>query len=446
MNTGHRQVLALLLVSALPPACKKNATASIVEQEADPIIEALCTRFEVCAPQFGKPFSSREACRFWSSWVLTGGCAAAEFAGTPDEIAACPAVIEQLPCEVTFNTYLPNLFERWPCPGVSPTGSRHIDAPGATGERCETVLDCPADDYCPHDQDDVPPLHCAVCTPRIAAGDPCTGLWAGECVESASCTGDGLTSGSCVTKADIDQACAQDRECLSGWCDAVALRCRSPLPRGAPCQWPHDVCVGYLGCWGSVCTDAPSPGQSCLLTHWACTSDSVCIDGYCVSGSRCGEGALGDACFVEDACEEGAYCDGGELKCSALSGVGGSCTADDYCLPPLVCGGPDSHTCSRLGGLDAPCHWDHDCVPELTCVAGGAEALGSCEPRVEVNGSCANGESCARNAYCDGSLCQLLLPDDASCNSSVQCASGYCVAWNSATFTCAEPEACLASP
>jgi hypothetical protein len=162
-----------------------------------------------------------------------------------------------------------------------------------------------------------------------------------------------------------------------------------------------------------------SPGGLCA----ACIDDVQCAPFACVSGSCL------TSCATDSECAPDHWCDGG--TCVAQKVLGDSCAASGECLSGSCA---DAVCCDRA--CDGACE-QCDAPTAGSCVVYAAGDLGAptCTP-YECDGSsgacpqsCALDGDCIATHYCDLSdnSCQAIKNDGELCGGANECLSGYCV-------------------
>jgi hypothetical protein len=197
---------------------------------------------------------------------------------------------------------------------------------------------------------------------------------------------------------EVGEACAFDRECASGSCDAPVC--------------PSDSC----------CTGA------CLATRFAaagapCTADEECVPGtFCGGQGACTPlAARAEPCRLDAHCEDGLACIGAsELQdgaCRALPLLGESCPYRRCAELGAICN--SAQLCVPVGLPGAPCTTGADCSPLAVC---GPSNL--CIDVPHLGAPC--GFECAGEAWCRDGTCVAPVENTAPCTADNQCASLYC--------------------
>ncbi len=301
-----------------------------------------------------------------------------------------------------------------------------------------------------------------------ADGVCCNGGCYGQC-ESCSLSG---TKGTCspVTGAPVGgrTACKSDSAAsmCNGTCNGVktssctypTVSCRAesctngvqtqPASCDGAGKCPALVtvsCNGYA-CNGTSCRSTCSGDTECASTHW-CSGTSCVVKGdpgaQCAGGNECKSGFCTDGVCCNAAC--GGQCE----QCDAT----GTCVAvtsgqpkspRSACLTDsTVCGGEcaagNRLTCT-YEGVGVECR-PASCTNDVATMAAFCDGAGACPSLVtlacypstcdpvlpECKKNCSSDASCQAGNYCDSrNICVAKLTQGA-CQTSNQCASGYCV-------------------
>ncbi len=328
----------------------------------------------------------------------------------------------------------------------------------SAGLRCENAICCAA----------TGPTCCTnntQCTGGLACNTTVSSCHAtcndGTSDRCADPIGDYCASNACVDKRATGQGCAQNNQCLLGFCvdgfccesscSALCVACASTLTgqgngacrsiiRGQTDIAPTAQCTSAgVGCDAAVC--ACNGGGTCLrATGVGCATGGECASGVCecadpaCSTRKCASAACGlcqytatgTSCSaglgLPTAVDDVGECDGAQ-SCYAGScrkDVGQSCTLDGECgSNACVCGNSD---CSvRLCGPTGGC-------PTCLFSSNGAACDGS-----RANGtSCADGNACTVGDNCQAGVCQpgatlvCLTPPTECYVSPGSCSGGTC--------------------
>ncbi len=265
---------------------------------------------------------------------------------------------------------------------------------------------------------------------------------------------DGLSARGCErTPPEVDQACESAVtgtiasgsscnwlfECAAGRCDpqgpgACPPSCGPVSGEGAPCSAaPCDLRAG-LRCIDNVCSKLHGVDQKCSSIS-DCAVNLFC-DGLT---SKCAVRTFEQAsCGADEECAAGLWCDlsaqGG--LCRKKIAQGQSCTATGAdairgaCVDANLCRGfnfsktgATAGTCAAIGELGASCVGG----AQVTGCGGGLVCTGGTCANKPVSGPCVQPDDCKDGvAFCDGSQCQLLEDDGATCTASGQCQSSFC--------------------
>jgi hypothetical protein len=296
-------------------------------------------------------------------------------------------------------------------------------------------------------EDDASAVYSADLAKAIAAGKS-----AFNAQQAQACV-DGLRARGCQrTPPEVDQACERAvtgtiaagsacswlYECATGRCEpagpgACPAQCGPVGAEGAPCSdGPCDLRAG-LRCIDNVCSKLHAADQKCGST------DDCALDLYCDGFGKCSSRTFEQAsCDADEQCAAGLWCDAsaeGGL-CRKQIAPGASCTAASAesirsaCEDGSVCKGftfaktgATAGTCTALGELGAGCV----ASAEITGCGGGLACVGGKCADKPVSGPCAQPDDCKDGvAFCDGTACQLLKTEGATCASSPECASHFC--------------------
>jgi hypothetical protein len=221
--------------------------------------------------------------------------------------------------------------------------------PAALGEacgECQKGLSC-LDNRCVADH-------------SVPDGKACTGdvQCAGNC-SSCNAAKSGSAARVCATRGRAHEACAQDRDCVSGFrCTAEADagtsqavtnrvgECVALLRKGEKCAKGSECGQGLFCDLRNGCTEPQAEGQPCSGRN-TCAEKLECLSGVCRpkpegEGDLVGEGtaitwrpraAVGEACTADGGtlapCGADLYCEDG--RCQQRAPAGAPCTTDDQC-------------------------------------------------------------------------------------------------------------------
>ena len=285
---------------------------------------------------------------------------------------------------------------------------------------------------------------CGWATWGACEGDPAL---ASVCEDGNPCTDDSCDpgSGACVVApnalaCDDGDACTAGDMCAGGLCvgvDSSALACDD----GDACT--DDGCDPGSGCWHATNTAACDDGDACTLADQCqggqCVAGQakVCADGEPCTADGCDPqtGAClfeplagpcddGDACTLNDACQDGS-CLAGEVK-ACFDGL--PCTTD----------GCDHQTgACMFEPFDGPCDDSDACTDMDHCVDG------ACQGVPLPLGACDDGNPCTDDA-CDPVTGCRSLPNDGPCDDEDPCTESACV--DGACVTTAVTPGCDCAP
>ena len=376
-----------------------------------------------------------------------------------DPKSGCLHVLNEAPCDdgdvctlsdhchlgQCINSGMLNCNDSNPCTDDACTpGAGCAHTPNAAlcddGNECTSVDAC-ADGSCAGGQ----PLDCD-------DSNPCT---ADLCDPATGCVNQPLE-----IVCDDDNPCTADDQCQAGTCEGTPVVCDDNNPctddsckQPGGCEYvPNEeecpggncvagVCVpdcvpncfgkecGTDGCSGSCgdCAEVPNTGCGPAFTceFIPCVSDAQCAqhgmvcnagEGHCVECMQdaecvflfdnerpycspeynlCGECLADGDCPPEKLCNLGLV--PGECHAPGSFEEGEPCSADDQCLPGLVC--EDNNICSSLCGKNCkPEFCDPDLGLCVTCLLAG-----DCgESQVCAGGDCVPGQACDGPGDCDG--------------------------------------------
>jgi hypothetical protein len=231
----------------------------------------------------------------------------------------------------------------------------------------------------------------------------------GQCEDTSACY-----SGACKLKTD--QACSDDDDCGSGYCECMANDCGN-VPPARQCQDTDCGPCGYFDTASATCSplaagqshpedcraidyricDGMSEGQNgCKIMpgQGTCADDSECITSNCAFGRCCAQDCNDscETCVENDGSTctaapfdntatnpcagDGYICDGNNAACTT------SCTEDVECAAEYLC--------EKVAG---------ECVPEQNWTVLGPDLN-------DYNFTCVN---CGATMYNDGAHPQLIL-------------------------------------
>lgn len=348
-----------------------------------------------------------------------------------------------------------------------------------------------------------------VCNSAGACG---FGLGEGDCTPANAqvrCAS-GVCSSSGVCLSAVSGGCWVDADCSSSqFCNRNTFSCTARLTAGTPLPTDaiHDgACAPALA--AAVCTTGAcnASSQTCSGSVGAdCTANAQCTNDICGSNGKCGlvtgagpctagsasevcqSGSCGPksnlcipadtgGCGTDADCDDGQYCSGSTLHCTARLPDGSALPADGIhatcgaglstaCVSGLcnaaanTCGSPNGTACSSASscatnvcGRNGKCGLDSGqsgctAVTASLCQSGVCSGAGVCGAD-----GCATDADCGQSGYCDATvgLCKARLslgqklPTDAlhdgTCTAALAgavCVSGAC---NAVTKECAAPK------
>lgn len=269
------------------------------------------------------------------------------------------------------------------------------------------VATCEAQDRTPAvDPDVVAAVHAGFVEFHADVGEQCLAALAARTCD-ATAMADRLWDLPCYgtftgTRHD-SEACALDRECVSGECSFSSPACTE----------------GFLCCSGTCKGDVAPP---LAMLNDSCRA-APCGEGLCNRTDYTCHGLknIGAFCDVDAECAYGSACVDGE--CTAMVGSGEPCSQTTRTCKVT---GETCHTasgvCERGQPLGGACTDPWDC------------AAGACQDGVCVDLRAHPGERCGvygcqAPAFCDpdmGYICVAPKPDGVSCRGDNECASQWC--------------------
>jgi len=294
-----------------------------------------------------------------------------------------------------------------------------------SGNTVETAQTCDGNGTCspPEAQD---------CTPYRCSDGACTSVCKtdGDCADGHACV-----SGSCGPKQD-GQACQADAECLNAHCvDGVCCEnacegaCRS-------CKQPNMAGKCTLVASGATdpratCTDS---GASSCGTDGKCDGAGGCRK-YAVNTVCAGELCASDVYTAPSTCNASGQCikpmatPCGTYHCNG-SKCYGSCTNNNQCVSPNICGQNGLNQCGPKGnGLacssDSECGSGH-CAQGNCCDKACTDACKACN----LNGSLGRCSDVQSGSDPQG---KCATQAQSTCGTTGACAAGQCAKFSSST-------------
>ncbi|PZR04425.1 MAG: hypothetical protein DI536_34270 [Archangium gephyra] len=189
--------------------------------------------------------------------------------------------------------------------------------------------------------------------------------------------------------------------------------CQTPTPDAGACGGAGELCcvnntctAAATACVGGVCQsqaipDAGSPdaGTTLRMTGEACTTDSQCIDGACLT-NRFDNGYCTKACTTSTDCFAGSQCG------SNPSGVG----------PARIC----LKQCTSPNTSPGGCRTNYVCEPNA-----GTSGAPVCFPRCTSNTQCGSAPTCDSRGFCCG-IAGFACCEANSCAVGNTCTNGTC--------------------
>jgi hypothetical protein len=246
----------------------------------------------------------------------------------------------------------------------------------------------------------------------------CQSYFAGRTAQSTS-----IVAAVDAGKVKYDEDLAE--ECIDALRDAS---CSQGASLDSSCD---DIFVGTVADGGACAFDDECVSGTCSITD--CTD--ACCPGMCVPSRPVPK--IGEMCnFV---CEDGAYC-ADDNTCHAELPVGAACADPFACVPGAYCADrttTTSGTCKKLPATGEAC--------VDICGNIGDYCDGTCKPVGQLGAVCSKDDACSFYYECDETMhcaetpVPTLMPNGATCSSSVQCQSHYCGNDN----TCADVPECI---
>ena len=320
-----------------------------------------------------------------------------------------------------------------------------------------------------------------------AEGEMCRGLAStsavaetpqGECAEAGTLL-EGETCGE-----EVEAECADGMICLDGECrhpcllDAVTGD-PGVCAEGSVCLELNVEGTPLLAIGGCVPNDCDptttgecAEGEQCVAAGWGFTGEAEVVFGRCLESTS--DGALGDACEINEDCVEGLICDGvcrayceragGDTDCAEgetcfaawgeTSPIGlcritcepfaadGGCEATEKCLPLYE----DITTgfCWEAGDGDegSACEASNECTNGMLCVDGACTRV--CDAAAEAGGpgACLEDEACAA-LYVDNEIISfgMCTPSCTIEDDSDSCPAGMRCFWRG--WTSSNVDACV---
>ncbi len=261
-------------------------------------------------------------------------------------------------------------------------------------------------------------------------------------------------------KADLDESCQFDMDCLSEWCKAdsdaenAPRNCAAKLADNSPCK-EHKECQSY-NCIGSGDTD-----KKCVRTHGLLNLSEPCTKHEECSSGRCGDEGNGLVCVLkpksgqscsgdlQNLCKVFTTCDT-ELTYTCVSAArepGESCQNPKECksgickLPELGDGEKYDYF-NPLVGKCVQYEDGHSCSSDASCTSGwckadsgpctnNAEKTKCCAPKLELGDTCNPDANRCKFGYACSSSSKKCVEEskksnDRECSKDSECKSGWC--------------------
>jgi len=411
------------------PGCLSDTECQPYGQICDPTtsncVQPECTTAAACATPLGcvnnrcKPCQSAGQCRNGEVCnTATGTCVQPSTGCTSD--ASCPGQH----CRQSTGTCV-DCLEDGHC-DLNETCNPDVGVCLPTNSGCTGNGDCPGE-YC-----------------LIATGDCVACLTAAHCEEEVETCSQAYTcipvgSGDVGTPCDSADNCNDGLVCLGDQCSRPCIGSgkggEEDCPLGSACyDFKSGTLDGLRMCVGSTLLNASTPGQPFDMAPGDdCTLRNGCQTGNCFADTNCARscGANRD-CSVGDVCYAAMDSSGvhtAEHLCFD-SDLANYAAVGEYCNNSVECdSGLCVGTCGILGIRD--CNSSKDCSLLSLC-------HGTCANHCRSNADCPTGEACnpwaTTASYFEGvvTVCTTKFFNGtatygASCTSSSQCASDWCV-------------------
>ncbi|MBN2497290.1 MAG: hypothetical protein JXR96_22040 [Deltaproteobacteria bacterium] len=279
-----------------------------------------------------------------------------------EDAAACLHAAADLPCDSLFGI-LVNLTS------LEPACGRMFSGQVEPGGACYTPYDCAGgrcvSDSCPGE-----------CAAYVGLGQSCSSAEDRYCEPDSAfcddvCTARRPAGGDCRTALQ----CQPGLICVSGQCSAYrgeSEPCDPDSSMATGCAWPY-----YCDQDTSRCTARKTQDQQCRQPI-----DLLKVNGECVHGLECIDGACSEIGGPNDPCEPDLtvsceldlYCDSATSRCTPKPTQGEDC--DDYERPcaglDLYCD-PTTDRCAARKGEGSDCADDDECQSDLSCIDGHCE-------------------------------------------------------------------------
>jgi hypothetical protein len=261
-------------------------------------------------------------------------------------------------------------------------------------------------------------------TDQVCATAFCTGAMF---TPTSTCDGKGacktVTALDCGTApCDINDgcrsACATDKDCSGGYCNATTQRCAAQKINGDTCSSTNECSSGFCVdgvCCEKACTDKCMACSSSLTTAKSgiCSAVKVGTDPH----DSCAADTTNE-CGLDGTCDGAGACRiaGKDHGCKPATCTDGSFIHAATCDGKGVCGAPLSEscgafTCDPTNGCQKACTADTDCTGKSYCDA----TTKTCTAQKDNGKACAAGKECTSTNCVDGMCCNSKC--DGTCNS-----------------------------
>lgn len=244
---------------------------------------------------------------------------------------------------------------------------------------------------------------------------------------------------------DDGNACTSNDQCANGSCAGQSVKCDdSNVCTDDSCD-PASGCVftpNKADCDdGSVCTmlDVCQGGQCVGMAKVDCTDFNECTLDVCHKTTGCLHSNLngqacdnGDACTVDDTCQNGACQAGTQNNCDCYTTADCAGVEDgDLCNGTLIC---DTNAMPHKCALDPATVITCPVTSDTTCSKNTCQpSSGKCEMEAVNDGDTCQTGQCVASATCQSGQCVVMnkpdgteCDDGKSCSVDDTCQSGIC--------------------
>lgn len=277
-----------------------SASAVSADQAATDAANALCARYDACAPLYMEAFGGKTTCATRMKGTASAILSAPGTSTTPATLEACAQAIAGATCADVLGRSLPDVCRAKP--GALADGAACGDDGQCKGTRCKipangTCGTCGAPSAvggaCAVDDDCAPGLACTnqACAKYRAEGEVCDA--ARPCRPDLACSG-----GACVARKAVGDACTSDPDicdnlhgafcnATSGKCEAVTFTpsgtCGLVASHLVACSGAGATCRGIAPpMYQGTCVAGAADGTACDEANGPkCQAPAVCSGGTC---------------------------------------------------------------------------------------------------------------------------------------------------------------------